>query len=571
MKLSNLLLSSLSLSTSEAYRKPNVVLLLADDMGMGDISLNNENGKIKTPNIDSIGQMGVNFLDGHAGSTKCSPSRYALMTGRFSFHNVERANIRKLYQGTPHLADLFNRNGYRTGIVGKTAPIEDQFKSVDADFDAEESAKKKLRAWKKTLGGGTGIRGPHEDKASFYVKANYTMPTGAHTAGYDYAFLNQYACCRVGGGYFENGVSVEPFDKFAIQRPYPEGSHGKDSGQCNEYRSYNGEYRCDHKPYANGYVGAPFFDERVEGPVYVPNFPPSILVQPSYDSRTVETRISDKAIEFIRDSIRQDPDKPFFLYYGFRAGHNPFNSEQKYRGKTTAGEIGEAITELDNNVGRVLKTLRNFGIEDDTIVVFMSDNGAISRADAVSATQPYPEGSYMWDTYQHYQNSITLDGNWYKLRAGKNSAYEGGHRMPFLWKYPRMIKPKVDRQSIVSYVDVYKTLAEFIGDQNVPCNEAPDSRSLFNVLTNDDVILREPMMQHSVFQGTRSMRDGPWKIISGTKELFNLDNDMEEFNNLWDSEPEIRDRMMAMLTERVEAINERELRTDEGRKGPNVC
>ena len=131
------------------------------------------------------------------------------------------------------------------------------------------------------------------------------------------------------------------------------------------------------------------------GPVYVPNFPPSILVQPSYDSRTVETRISDKAIEFIRDSIRQDPgtvcklrknsfltnwiknkfwkccffnwsffyfqvvtDKPFFLYYGFRAGHNPFNSEQKYRGKTTAGEIGEAITELDNNVGRVLKTLR---------------------------------------------------------------------------------------------------------------------------------------------------------------------------------------------------------------------
>ena len=67
------------------------------------------------------------------------------------------------------------------------------------------------------------------------------------------------------------------------------------------------------------------------------------------------------------------------------------------------------------------------------------------------------------------------------------------------------------------------------------------------------------------------MRDGPWKIISGTKELFNLDEDMEEFNNLWDSEPEIRDRMMAELTRRVDEINARELRTDEGRKGPNVC
>ena len=113
MKISNLLLSSLFYQ-SEGQKKPNVILLLADDLGMGDISLNNKMGKIHTPNIDKIGQEGINFLDAHSASTKCSPSRYMLMTGRFSFHGDgegRSAAVRKLYPGTPHLADLFNRNG----------------------------------------------------------------------------------------------------------------------------------------------------------------------------------------------------------------------------------------------------------------------------------------------------------------------------------------------------------------------------------------------------------------------------------------------------------------------------
>lgn len=551
-------------------KRPNVVLLLADDMGMGDISLNNVNGKIHTPNIDSIGQQGVNFLDAHAGSTKCSPSRYALMTGRFSFHNEERPAIRKLYPGTPHLADMFKRNGYRTGIVGKTAPIEDGFRAEDADSDDFRAQMVDFRSWKKSLGGGTGERGPNETKKSFFIPANYTMPNGAHTMNYDYAFLNQYACCRVGGGYFENGVGIEPFSKFAIQRPYPEGSKEWRGPECQEYVTFDGQERCGDKPFANGYVGPPFFDTRVEGSVLVPNFPPSILVQPSYDSREIETRVSEKAIQFIRESARQE--EPFFLYYGFRAGHNPFNSEKVWRGQGSAGEIGEAIMELDHNVGRVLKTLRNFGLEEDTIVVFMSDNGAIGRWNAATATQPYPDGSYMWDTYRHYQNSMTLDGKWHKFNGGKNSAYEGGHRMPFLWKYPRLIKePRVVRDSIVSYVDVFRTLAELIGDVFQPCNEAPDSRSLVQVLLGQGAPLREPLLQHSVFQGTKSIRMGHWKLISGSKELFNLENDMEELNNLWDVEAERRDIMLAELNRRVQAVQERERRTDEGRNGPDVC
>ena len=139
-------------------------------------------------------------------------SRYGLMTGRHSFLNIERAGIRKLHFGTPHLATMFNRNGYKTGIVGKTAPIEDHFEG-DADQTLKDEANRLFKEWSKKLGGGTGVRAPHESKRSFWMPANYSMSSGAHTYGYDYAFLNQYACCRVGGGFFLNGQGVQPFTK----------------------------------------------------------------------------------------------------------------------------------------------------------------------------------------------------------------------------------------------------------------------------------------------------------------------------------------------------------------------
>merc|ERR1712048_51423 len=313
--------------------------------------------------MDKIGQEGINFLDAHSASTKCSPSRYMLMTGRFSFHGDgegRSAAVRKLYPGTPHLPDLFKRNGYTTGIVGKTAPILDTFRD---DGDKEESKKqmKEFAEFREKLGERLGS-GKSKHKQSFYLPANYSMTTGAHTS-YDYAFLNQYACCRVGGGYFENGVGVEPFNKFGIQRPYPEGSIPKEElpNGCSEFLSYSGEKRCGNKPFANGYLGPPYTDEKIDGPIYVPNFPPSILVQPSYDSRTIETRIREKALTFIRTNARKK--QPFFLYYGFRAGHNPFNSEPRWRGKSKVGEIGEAVMELDYNVGRVMDTLKEYGIE----------------------------------------------------------------------------------------------------------------------------------------------------------------------------------------------------------------
>jgi len=98
-----------------------------------------------------------------------------------------------------------------------------------------------------------------------------------------------------------------PFFRFAIQRPYPEGSkQWKGPDGCQEYKSYDGEDRCGWKSWANGYLGPPYFDERIDGPVLVPNFPPSVLVQEGYDGRLTEQRVLEKGLQFIRENAKKE-------------------------------------------------------------------------------------------------------------------------------------------------------------------------------------------------------------------------------------------------------------------------
>jgi len=194
--------------------RPNVILFLTDDMGIGDLGFNNQFSKINTPNLDELARGGVNFLDGHSGSSRCAPSRYNLMTGRYIF-NEAQADIAKMLVGTPHLGTFFKRANYRTAIIGKTQPIPDIFEGVDLTPAEKREVVEKTLSWSsKPIQTRITKLGDLARKKSFYKKSNYTMTIGAHTQGYDYAFASQYECCRVGGGYFENGVGIEPFNKY---------------------------------------------------------------------------------------------------------------------------------------------------------------------------------------------------------------------------------------------------------------------------------------------------------------------------------------------------------------------
>ena len=163
-------------------KKPNVILLIADDLGMGDISINNKMGKIKTPNIDRIGNEGLNFIDAHAPSTRCSPSRFGIMTGRYSFDNSEGDSIRNLKPGTPHLGELFKRNGYITGIVGKHQPILDDFTPDDVSPSVWQQYKAQSNAYMKKVGEASGNKNQRDKmgikKETYFPQSNYTMPFG---------------------------------------------------------------------------------------------------------------------------------------------------------------------------------------------------------------------------------------------------------------------------------------------------------------------------------------------------------------------------------------------------------
>merc|ERR1712025_573050 len=124
-----------------AEKKPNVIIILADDLGIGDVKIYNKESKIATPNIDRLGREGFRFKDAHAGSSRCGPSRYALMTGRYS---LEPEKSRTIIQGTPHLGELFKNAGYQTGIVGKHQPL-DTIYQLDGQTEEEFAAQRKAK------------------------------------------------------------------------------------------------------------------------------------------------------------------------------------------------------------------------------------------------------------------------------------------------------------------------------------------------------------------------------------------------------------------------------------------
>jgi len=223
--------------------------------------------------------------------------------------------------------------------------------------------------------------------------------------------------------------------------------------------------------------------------------------------------------------------------------------------------------ELDDIVGRILETLESAGALDDTLIVFMSDNGAINSHDAESAVRPGTEGEYFWQRFQHYQNSIDIDGINYKLRGGKASPYEGGLRVPFLWRYPKMFQPRVIKEP-VSYLDLYRTLAGIIESSPLPCNEASDSRSLLPFLSGKMTkVVPNAIVHHCIkCVDKTAIREEHMKLIGGNKELYNITADPEEMNNLYDARPGYVTHLEWRMAKIVDRINDREKRSNNGAK-----
>ena len=230
-----LLTSFLAFSKITESRRPNVILLNCDDFGIGDFTIYNKEAKVPTPNIDRLGHEGVKFLSAHGGSSRCSPSRYMLMTGRYS---MEDSPKRMINIGEPHLGEMFQKAGYKTGIFGKNQPLPNWVINTNATKEDNLNKNRLDEEFEEEMREHGGSF--HRLHPSNYLPGNYEQAKKNQEYNYDYAFLNSFSCCAP-GGYYENGYGIEPVDTWVQQLPYPEHapveseSFNKKHGSCTTF------------------------------------------------------------------------------------------------------------------------------------------------------------------------------------------------------------------------------------------------------------------------------------------------------------------------------------------------
>ncbi len=293
---------------------PNILVILADDLGYGDVGCYNPQSKIPTPNLDRLATQGMRFTDAHSPSTVCTPSRYSLLTGRMAF----RTGYRGVFTGVggPCLIEqtrltlpgMLKAKGYRTALVGKW--------HVGMTFLDRQ---------------GQPI---HRGGLDAVKRVDFSRPirNGPIDRGFDHFFGT--ACCPTTDwlyAYIEgNRIPVPPTEQLD-REPLPDHPYSKDNRRG--------------------------------------------LIAPSYDLEMVDLVFLNKSQEFIREHVQAYPDQPFFLFHSMQAVHLPSFPAKRFQGKTKQGPHGDFIYEMDWIVGELLKTLQELDIADNTLVLFASDNG----------------------------------------------------------------------------------------------------------------------------------------------------------------------------------------------------
>lgn len=248
---------------------------------------------------------------------------------------------------------------------------------------------------------------------------------------------------------------------------------------------------------------------------------------PGFEPTEVMGSFLKETIKLITDHAAKDKDKPLFVYLALTAPHTPWVPAKEFEGKSGAGLYGDFVMEIDDLVGKVNAALVKNGMEKDTILIFSSDNGAL-------------EEPGFKEEYGHSVNAV--------LRGGKARPYEGGHRVPFLLKWPDVVPPGAVTDATVNHTDMFATLIDILGvkDREQYLISAIDSHSFLPVLKNPDAEFVRPAM----FNTNSTCRIGQWKIVAGRRvlqgdaldrrqiELYNLDKDLSETTDVSEENPE---------------------------------
>lgn len=481
---------------------PNIVYILADDLGYGDLSCYNPDGKIRTPNIDRLASAGMRFTDAHSPSSVCTPTRYALLTGQYPWRSrlpqgVLRGYGRTLIDSATHtVGSWLQERGYRTAVIGKW--------HLGLDWQLRPGHEHALEP------GSYGVRenGVVTDMDPDHI--DFTRPplNGPTTRGFDYSFILPASLDMDPYCYLENDTLTE------LPTAYTEG---------NDLNT--------------GYTGA---------------FWRAGKMAPSFVFEDVLPTFTEKAIAW----LDKRDDAPFFLYLPLAAPHTPWVPTDEYGGKSDAGLYGDFVQMVDAEVGRILDALDSKGLSENTVVVFASDNGPYWRPHFIEKFNHRAAGP---------------------LKGMKADIWEGGHRVPFIVRWPGRVTPGTTSSALTTLTNLMATCAEIVGGSPPPT--AIDSYSIVPVLQGaTDNVPGQPAVIHHSSMGHFAIRQGDWKMIekggsggfsppatvvatpdSPEGQLYDLSKDIEESDNLIERFP---DRAAAMQT-LLDSIRNISLRRDE--------
>lgn len=491
----------LGLSANAVAETPNVIVIMADDLGYGDLSCYGATS-VQTPHIDRLAEEGIRFTSGYCSASTCTPTRYSFLTGSYAFRTkgtgIAPPNSPAIIPaGTTTVASLLRTAGYRTAVVGK---------------------------WHLGLGG--------EDGPDW----NGNLNPGPTEIGFDSCFLLPTTNDRVPQVYVQNHkvLNLDPADPLWVGKKIPSADHPtglthRDSLKMDWSHGHNSTIH-------NGISRIGFYTG-------------------GHAARFRDEDLADKWVEKSVEFIEANKDNPFFLFFASHDLHVPRMPHERFHGKSGLGFRGDAIVQLDWCVGELLNTLERLKIDENTLIVFCSDNGpvlddgykdeAIEKNGSHRAAGPYSGGKY--------------------------SVYEGGTRTPFITRWPGRIEPS-ESKAVVCTVDLAGSLAALTGTK-IPPNACVDSLNVLPALLGKSASGRDHVVQQdNGNSGSWGLRVGDWKLqrhdrksarnvkveqkLANSKvpqyQLFNLKSDPEEKKNMMDQHPDVAERMVARLTKIIE-------------------
>lgn len=458
---------------------PNIILILADDMGYGEPA--HAGGIVPTPALDQLAAEGMRFTDAHTSSSVCTPTRYGILTGRYNWRsrlkrgvlvNVDSSAL--LDPARLSLGDFLQEQGYHTGMVGKW--------HLGANWQPAQQKSpldvgRTFNSWKvdysKPFSGGPLDHGFDQ---AFFILSSLDMPP--------YLYLEN-----------DRSLSVPTVNKFYHH---------------NEYNDY-------HR------LGAGAED---------------------FEASECLADWASRSRSYIKEQAK-DEDKPFFLYLPLSSPHTPVTPGKLFKGKYPQYSwYADFVAETDWVVGQVLEELKASGIDKNTLLIYTSDNGFATYVEIpkMLAAGYRPSGD---------------------LRGAKTSIYEGGHRVPFLVRWPGKVKGGTQSDTTICTTDFMATFADIL-DKDLPANAAEDSFSFYPCLKGETGAIRPFTVHHSI-GGKFAIRKGDWKLLLTAKErgwtvpgeeiaaqgetvqLYNLKDDPRETKNLEQEHPEKITELVADL------------------------